>query len=192
MKKEIINGYEVEIRKVEGSGYVAKVPAMKNCYAEGDTISDAKEAIKEAIHSWVKHAPLFGFTVPDKISVEVKIKHSVTISGVKKQEGDMTLYAVKGILIHQEDLKNITNDQYDYIEDFLNIVYVDNAMDDDGHVVVGTILEESQKSIISPEWMVSPEVNNEDITLKLKKLGFTDKHLKILPISTYFVSYYSY
>lgn len=44
--------FDVILHK-EDNGYWAEVPALKDCYTQGDTIDEIKDNIKEAITAWL-------------------------------------------------------------------------------------------------------------------------------------------
>jgi Uncharacterized conserved protein len=41
---------------LEDGGYIVHCPALKGCWSQGDTIEEALENIKEAIHSFTKNS----------------------------------------------------------------------------------------------------------------------------------------
>ena len=55
----IIRGYEVDVRKLSaklGGGYVACVPALKGCLADGETRDEALLHLEDAIDCWLAAA----------------------------------------------------------------------------------------------------------------------------------------
>lgn len=59
--------YPIVIRPLsaeEGGGYLAEVPDLPGCVADGETVEDALHDIKSAMKSWVKTAKEFGDPIP--------------------------------------------------------------------------------------------------------------------------------
>ena len=59
--------YAITIRPLsekEGGGYLAEVPDLPGCMADGETIDEAVHEIESAMTSWIKTAKEFGDTVP--------------------------------------------------------------------------------------------------------------------------------
>ena len=52
------------LSKEEGGGYLAEVPDLSGCIADGETVDEALHAIESAITSWIKTAKEFGDTIP--------------------------------------------------------------------------------------------------------------------------------
>jgi predicted RNase H-like HicB family nuclease len=55
---------KVVIEPGEDKGFVAHVPALRGCWSQGDTRSDALENIREAITAWLE-------TEQDKVDRDV-------------------------------------------------------------------------------------------------------------------------
>lgn len=67
----IIRGYDVEVaRLVErlGGGFVAYVPALKGCVADGATADEALDNLQDAIHCWLETARAKGRPIPPSIT----------------------------------------------------------------------------------------------------------------------------
>lgn len=59
--------YPITIRPLtveDGSGYLAEVPDLPGCMADGQTVDEALQEIKSAIQSWVETAKEFGDPIP--------------------------------------------------------------------------------------------------------------------------------
>ena len=59
--------YPITVRplsKEEGSGYLAEVPDLPGCIADGETVNEAVQAIQSAITAWLKTAKEFGDSIP--------------------------------------------------------------------------------------------------------------------------------
>lgn len=52
------------LSKDEGTGYLAEVPDLPGCIADGETIDEAVHAIESAILAWIKTAKEFGDPIP--------------------------------------------------------------------------------------------------------------------------------
>lgn len=52
------------LSKEEGGGYLAEVPDLPGCIADGETVDEAVHAIESAIISWLKTAKEFGDPIP--------------------------------------------------------------------------------------------------------------------------------
>lgn len=64
MKK---NDYPITIHplsKEDGGGYLAEVPDLQGCVADGETVEEALYAIEDAIQAWIKTAEEFGDIIP--------------------------------------------------------------------------------------------------------------------------------
>ena len=195
MEKVWVSGYEGTVYSANGGYYFAEVPIM-SILVKGTTKKEALTNLEKSVQDWLVQAKEKGLTIPlPKAKEEYKIKHAVTPSGKLYENPDMTLTAVRGILIHQKDLKGILGKDedkyYELTESELNMVYVDNSMED-GHVVLGQKLMETKKSILSEDMLSLYTVDDNRIRETLRKYGFTDKQMHLLDIKTYYVSYYSY
>lgn len=59
--------YPIAIRPLseeEGQGYLAEVPDLPGCVADGDTIEEALKEVESAILSWVETAKQFNDPIP--------------------------------------------------------------------------------------------------------------------------------
>lgn len=52
------------LSKEEGGGYLAEIPDLPGCVADGETVDEAVHAIESAIVSWIKTAKEFGDPIP--------------------------------------------------------------------------------------------------------------------------------
>jgi antitoxin HicB len=65
---KIKQNYRVVIRPLtdeEGGGYLAEVPDLPGCMADGETPEEALTEIESAIKSWVKMAKAYGDPIPE-------------------------------------------------------------------------------------------------------------------------------
>jgi len=46
--------YEVNFRRLEDGGYIATVPALPGCLTDGDTLSEARRNVEDAIRSYLE------------------------------------------------------------------------------------------------------------------------------------------
>lgn len=59
--------YPINIRPLdvkEGSGYLAEVPDLPGCMADGETIAEALADIQSAMCAWIETAKEFGDPIP--------------------------------------------------------------------------------------------------------------------------------
>ncbi len=66
--------YPVIIYPVEEGGYVAEVPSLKGCLAQGETISECLEELDEVINLWLETARKNNQTIPSADSIINKIR----------------------------------------------------------------------------------------------------------------------
>jgi antitoxin HicB len=62
--------YLITIRPLsqeEGGGYLAEVPDLPGCIADGETVDEAVHAIESAINSWLATAKEFCDPIPTAI-----------------------------------------------------------------------------------------------------------------------------
>lgn len=52
------------LSKKDGGGFLAKVPDLPGCVADGETIEEALHEVEGAIDAWIKTAQEFGDKVP--------------------------------------------------------------------------------------------------------------------------------
>ena len=45
---------KMKVHKDESGGYWAEVPSLPGCMSQGDTITDLKENMREAVEGWLK------------------------------------------------------------------------------------------------------------------------------------------
>jgi predicted RNase H-like HicB family nuclease len=64
MKKERI--FDVIIHEAEEGGYWAECPALRGCYAQGESLDEVKENIKEAIELVLEEIKNKRLTIPSK------------------------------------------------------------------------------------------------------------------------------
>lgn len=65
--------YPINIRPLsheDGGGFLAEVPDLPGCFADGESVEEALSEVNSAIESWVKTAKKFGDEIP-KPSVAV-------------------------------------------------------------------------------------------------------------------------
>jgi antitoxin HicB len=51
----------------EEGGYVAEIPALKGCLAQGDTLDEALQELKVVMELWLETAKRYGQTLPDVV-----------------------------------------------------------------------------------------------------------------------------
>jgi antitoxin HicB len=51
----------------EEGGYVAEIPALKGCLAQGDTLDEALQELKVVMELWLETAKRYGQTLPDLV-----------------------------------------------------------------------------------------------------------------------------
>ena len=60
--------YPLNIRPLdaaEGGGFIAEVPDLPGCVADGETMEEAIHEVESAIKSWIKTAKEFGDPIPE-------------------------------------------------------------------------------------------------------------------------------
>ena len=60
--------YEYLVRKLtaeEGGGYVIKIPILKGCMSDGDTLEEAFKNIEDAKQEWISHMLERGYEVAE-------------------------------------------------------------------------------------------------------------------------------
>lgn len=66
--------YPIVIYPADEGGYVAEVPALKGCLAQGETLTEALEELQTVKGLWIETAKKRGQTLPDvELAIE-KIK----------------------------------------------------------------------------------------------------------------------
>ncbi len=61
------NDYPIVIRPLsveDGGGYLAEVPDLPGCMADGDTVEEALHDVESAVQSWILTAKEFGDPIP--------------------------------------------------------------------------------------------------------------------------------
>lgn len=48
----------------EGGGFLARVPDLPGCIADGETVEEALHEVRDAIRAWIKTAEEFGDPIP--------------------------------------------------------------------------------------------------------------------------------
>ena len=57
--------YKTVTYQCEEGGYVAEIPALKGCLAQGETLAEALAALKIVTDIWLETAEKYGQTLPD-------------------------------------------------------------------------------------------------------------------------------
>jgi antitoxin HicB len=68
--------YPIVIYPCEEGGYVAEIPALKGCLAQGETIEDVLGELKIVTDLWLETAEKYGQKLPDVADSIDKIKVS--------------------------------------------------------------------------------------------------------------------
>ena len=63
--------YPFVIYPAEEGGYVAEIPALKGCLAQGETLDETLNELETVVSLWIETAQMHGETLP---SVEVEIE----------------------------------------------------------------------------------------------------------------------
>jgi predicted RNase H-like HicB family nuclease len=69
--------YPIVIYPAEEGGYVAEVPALKGCLAQGDTMLECLEELKEVQTLWLESAKRNKERVPRAAEVAAKLRKLV-------------------------------------------------------------------------------------------------------------------
>ena len=69
--------YPIVIYPAEEGGYVAEVPALKGCLAQGDTLLECLEELKEVQTLWLESAKRHKEKVPNAAQVAAKLRKMV-------------------------------------------------------------------------------------------------------------------
>ena len=59
--------YPIVIYPCEKGGYVAEIPALKGCLAQGETLDEALEELKVVMELWLETAQRYGQKLPDVV-----------------------------------------------------------------------------------------------------------------------------
>lgn len=62
--------YPFVIYPAEEGGYVAEIPSLKGCLAQGETLSETLDELETVEHLWIESARKAGFRLP-KAKVEI-------------------------------------------------------------------------------------------------------------------------
>ncbi|WP_416676739.1 type II toxin-antitoxin system HicB family antitoxin [Egbenema bharatensis] len=57
--------YPIVIYPCDGEGYVAEIPALKGCIAQGETLPETLEELEIVANLWIETAIKHGRTLPD-------------------------------------------------------------------------------------------------------------------------------
>jgi antitoxin HicB len=66
--------YPIVIYPCEEGGYVAEIPALKGCLAQGETLDEVLCELKIVTDLWLETAEKYGQTLPDVAESLEKIK----------------------------------------------------------------------------------------------------------------------
>jgi antitoxin HicB len=66
--------YPIVIYPCEEGGYVAEIPALKGCLAQGETLSEVLDELKIVTDLWLETAEKYGQKLPDVAGSIEKIK----------------------------------------------------------------------------------------------------------------------
>lgn len=66
--------YPVLIYPSEEGGYVAEVPALKGCLAQGETLNETLEELEIVENLWIETAKKYGQPLPDVERAIQKVK----------------------------------------------------------------------------------------------------------------------
>jgi len=69
--------YPIVIYPAEEGGYVAEVPALKGCLAQGDTLLECLEELKVVQTLWLESAKRHKEKVPNAAQVAAKLRKMV-------------------------------------------------------------------------------------------------------------------
>jgi predicted RNase H-like HicB family nuclease len=75
MKSE--SKYPMVIYPAEEGGYVAEVPALKGCLAQGETLIECLEELQEVQNLWLETAKRHKEKVPSRAQVIAKLRKMV-------------------------------------------------------------------------------------------------------------------
>ncbi|NJL48693.1 MAG: type II toxin-antitoxin system HicB family antitoxin [Leptolyngbyaceae cyanobacterium SM2_5_2] len=66
--------YPIVIYPCDEGGYVAEVPALKGCLAQGETLSETLGELEVVTQLWIKTAEKYGQPLPDVEGAIQKVK----------------------------------------------------------------------------------------------------------------------
>ena len=75
MKNEFL--YPIIIYPAEEGGYVAEIPALKGCLAQGETLTECLKELKTVQALWLENATLNNQAIPSPDEVFAKLRKLV-------------------------------------------------------------------------------------------------------------------
>ena len=66
--------YPIVIYPCEEGGYVAEIPALKGCLAQGETLDEVLDELQLVTELWLETAEKYGQVLPDPAESIEKIK----------------------------------------------------------------------------------------------------------------------
>lgn len=66
--------YPIVIYPCDEGGYVAEIPALKGCLAQGETLPETLEELEIVTNLWIETAERHGQSLPDLESAIQKVK----------------------------------------------------------------------------------------------------------------------
>jgi antitoxin HicB len=66
--------YPIVIYPCDEGGYVAEIPALKGCLAQGQTLPETLEELETVTRLWIETAEKHGQTLPDVEGAIQKVK----------------------------------------------------------------------------------------------------------------------
>jgi predicted RNase H-like HicB family nuclease len=69
--------YPIIIYPAEEGGYVAEIPALKGCLAQGETLTECISELKKVQALWLENAKLNNSTIPSADEVMEKLRKLV-------------------------------------------------------------------------------------------------------------------
>ncbi len=75
--QEKVANYPIVIYPCEEGGYVAEVPALKGCLAQGETLAETLAELETVTLLWIETAQQHGRSLPDRGFAIAKIKTSI-------------------------------------------------------------------------------------------------------------------
>ncbi len=70
--------YPMVIYPCEEGGFVAEIPALKGCLAQGETIEETIEELSIVVKLWLETAQKYGQQLPDVNTAIAKVKALTT------------------------------------------------------------------------------------------------------------------
>jgi predicted RNase H-like HicB family nuclease len=62
---------QVLLSQNESGGWTVEVPSLPGCIAQGDTVEEALENVKEAMIAWVESALMWGEQIPESRTLQL-------------------------------------------------------------------------------------------------------------------------